>query len=291
MSKIFFLFTFIFFNLVTAFGQSLEKKINLTLDKKAQIDLELSKTDENVKKLELLLREKRKILLQRARALSYLKSFKWGGLLSLDDPSKFDLNLKILAKLNQYDFNLFKDYKSAIRNLAQGRIDLEKYTAELQAILTDLKKQEQLLAADEERRKKEFTRANKKSLLTYKGKMPIPTEGQVKLSFGSHRDQENEYAFLVRGLLIETKPEANIVSVGPGKVIFRDAIPYWGETLIIQHDDNYYSIYAGLQMNKNLSDSVQINDIIAVTKGKEFYFELRHFDNPINPKGWLKEVL
>ena len=121
--------------------------------------------------------------------------------------------------------------------------------------------------------------------------MPYPTEGLIKWNFGGHRDDQNAYAFLIRGLLFATASHEKIRAVGPGKVIFRDPIPYWGETLIVQHDDNYFSVYAGLDTEIKLEDQLKMNDVIGSATRNEFYFELRHFENPINPKLWLKEKL
>lgn len=268
-----------------------EKLINLTIDKKALVDLELNKADESVRQLEVMIREKRKILLARARALSYLKHFKWSGLLAADSPTTFERNLKILSKLSQYDLGLFKDYKAAIRNLAQGRNELIGYKKELESILIDLNIQEQDLQRKDAARGQTLAAENKKSLLLFKGKMPTPTEGQIIWNFGAHRDDQNQYAFMTRGLLYRVQANEKIHAVGPGKVIFRDPIPYWGETLIIQHDDNYYSVYAGVQASTELLAEVKMNEVVAQSLGSEFYFELRHFDNPINPKLWLKEKL
>ena len=272
-------------------NSGLEKQINLTFEKKAQVDLELAKADESVHQLEKLIRERRIVLLERARALSYLKDFKWGALFAADDPATFERNLKILSKLNQYDLTLFKDYKASLRNLAQGRVDLVTFKQELEAVIAELQKQEKTLQEKEQVRRQSLIVENKKSLLLFKGQMPTPTEGQIKWNFGSHRDDQNQFAFLTRGLLFKTVVNESIHAVGPGKVIFRDVIPYWGETLVVQHDDNYYSVYAGVLSKNKLSDEIKMNDIIARTEGPEFYFELRHFENPINPKNWLKEKL
>ncbi len=270
---------------------ALEKKINLTIDKKAEIDLELAKADESVHDLDLLIRQKRKVILERLRALTYLKDFKWGGLLAMSDSTAFERNLKILSQLNNYDLTLFKDYKAGIRNLAQGRADLVRFKQELETVITDLQKQEIALHDKEQQRTKILAAENKKSLLLFKGLMPKPTEGPIKWNFGGHRDDQNAYAFLIRGLLFTTTSHEKIHAVGPGKVIFRDPIPYWGETLIVQHDDNYYSVYAGLDTDLKIEDRLKMNDVVGSANRNEFYFELRHFDNPINPKLWLKEKL
>jgi len=296
MNKYVSLFLFIFFSasFIRAADKNsdLEKKINAVYDKKAQVDLELNQADDNVRQLETRLREKRKVLLQRAQALNYIKNYKWGNLLAVSNPIQFERNLKILSRLNQYDLALFKEYKSSLRNLAQGRQDLITYQKELQAVIDDLQKRETLQRDQDSKRQKQLALENKKSLLLFKGEMPRPTVGQIKLRYGSQRDEQNQYSFMIHGLLFATEPQQGVHAVGPGEVIFRDQIQYWGETLIIKHDDDYYSVYAGLgAIEKNLGDKVQTNDVIGLTRNNEFYFELRHFENPINPKGWLKEVL
>lgn len=284
--------SFSFFSFANEKNPDLEKKINSLYDKKAQIDLELSQADENVKQLEIRLREKRRILLQRAQALHYIKNYKWGNLLAVSNPIQFERNLKILSRLNNYDLNLFKDYKSSLRNLAQGRQDLISFQNELQKTIVDLQKQESSQQAKDLARQKQIILENKKSLLLFKGQLPRPSDSSIKFRYGSLRDDQNQYSFMIRGLVFHSEPHKNIYAIGPGKVIFRDQIQYWGETLIIQHDDDYYSVYAGLNpLNKNISDIVQMNDIIGSTTNDEFYFELRHFDNSINPKNWLKEKL
>jgi murein hydrolase activator len=102
----------------------------------------------------------------------------------------------------------------------------------------------------------------------------------------------NQYIFRSKGLLFKAQPKAAIRSVGPGVIIFSDVIPHWRETLIVQHDDHYYTVYAGLKEgSKKLKDTVEKNEIIGEALSDEFYFELRHFDNPINPTNWFKESL
>lgn len=273
-------------------SSNLERKINTLYDRKAEIDLELNQTSESVKQLENRIREKRKVLLQRAQALNYIKNYKWGNMLANSSPIQFERNLKILSRLNQYDLNLFKDYRSSLRNLAQGRQDLINYQKDLQVTIEDLEGQEKAQHEKDLQRQKVLISENKKSLLVFKGQMPRPTEGQLKLRYGSQRDDQNQYSFMIHGLLFATTPEKNVHAVGPGEVIFRDQIKYWGETLIIKHDDDYYSVYAGLgSSEKKLHDFVQMNEQIGITNGEEFYFELRHFENTINPKDWLKEKL
>ncbi|MFZ3229863.1 MAG: peptidoglycan DD-metalloendopeptidase family protein [Pseudobdellovibrio sp.] len=273
-------------------NSELEQKINAIYDKKALIDLELSQSDESVKQLETRLHEKRKVLLQRAQALNYIKNYKWGNLLAISNPIQFERNLKILSRLNNYDLNLFKDYKASIRNLAQGRQSLLDFQKELQETIDELQKKEAAQHEKDMNRQRQLVLENKKSLLLFKGQLPRPTEAQLKLRYGSQRDEQNQYSFMIHGLVFNIDPKKNVHAVGPGQVIFRDQIQYWGETLVIRHDDDYYSIYAGISpLDFKVDDLVQMNDIIGLTKENEFYFELRHFEVPINPKTWLKDKL
>ena len=108
--------------------------------------------------------------------------------------------------------------------------------------------------------------------------------------FGSLPDQDNQYALLVKGLVLDGKDKQSVSAFGPGKVIFRDRIPYWGDSLIISHKGGYYSVYAGVENPVVKVDEVVTNEqTIARTNGQEFYFELRHLNIPLNPLNWIRK--
>lgn len=284
------------FSVVQAAPESaaLEQQIVETIDNLAHLDAEERLLEQKILDLETKIRERKKILNQRTRALSYLQKFQWGALLSADEPYVMERNLKVVNRLNKFDLALFREYRASLKSLSIARSDLSATQNQLQAIITDLQTQQNELNRHEDLRRQTFIQTNEASLLKFKGELSRPLVGNPVLSFGVKPDKQNQYVLMSKGLLYKIDRGAPIKAVGPGVVIFRDRLPHWRETLIVRHDDNYYSVYAGVLEDpngeaKNVQSRVEKGETIALTRGPELYFELRHFDSPINPSRWFKE--
>ncbi len=277
-------------------SERVEQQINETIDNLAHLDAEKALLEQSIADLESKIRERKKILNKRTRALSYLQRFQWGGLLSADQPYLIERNLKVVDRLNKYDLALFREYKASLKSLAFSRTDLSRTQKKLQTIIAELQRQQNELNQSDDLRKKVLVDTNKNSLLKLKGELTRPLVGMPILPFGSKPDKQNQYVLVSKGLLYGAEKGQAIRAAGPGVVIFRDHLTHWRETLIVQHDDNYYSVYAGVIGNqkgesKKVQSAVEKGEIIGFTSGPEFYFELRHFENPINPTQWFKESL
>ena len=131
-----------------------------------------------------------------------------------------------------------------------------------------------------------------KSLLLFKGQLTRPVDGQLVQNYGVHNDTNNQYSILAKGQTYTVPANLSIQAVGPGVVIFRDRVPYWGESVIVQHDGDYYSVYTQVKnCNMNVGDNVQTAEKLCETRGGDFYFELRHQAVAVNPKPWIKDSL
>lgn len=271
----------------------IEKQINRSVEKSAQLDLEKEKLEQQINDLQKRIRDRKVLLLRRTSALSYLKRYQWGALLSrAESLSQLDRNLKIFKNLNHYDLSLFKDYVASLKMLSASRTNLQHTITEIASSVEKMKGQQQELALKEEKHLQEVRKQNLASLIKLKGKLSRPLDSFLLWPFGSRLDDSGQYIFVSKGLLFKARAESDIKSVGPGKIIFSDVVQHWRETLIIQHEDNYYSVYSGLKSpNLKVNDSVEQDQVIGKAASDEFYFELRHFDNPINPKNWFKETL
>jgi septal ring factor EnvC (AmiA/AmiB activator) len=289
---LYFLFSFFLANAKDT-TPTLEKEINQNLESAARLGLEKSQLEEKIADLEKKIHDRKIILLKRSSALSYLKDYQFGALIARSEsPSQLDRQLKIFERLNEYDLSLFKDHLASIKLLSVSKKNLETTIKNIAANVEKLKAQQQLLADQENERLQEVNKGNLASLIKFKGKLARPLEGSVIWPFGAKLDDAKQFVFVSKGLLFKTNPGVSVKSVGPGKIIFSDVLQHWRETLIIQHDDNYYSVYTGLKDSPlKVNDSVELNQIIGNAGSDEFYFELRHFDNPINPKSWFKESL
>ena len=122
--------------------------------------------------------------------------------------------------------------------------------------------------------------------------LPIskPVEGFI--TRGIMDDKNNSH----HGLDIAAIFKADVKAVQKGLVILSDQIDHLGNTIIIAHANNYYSLYA--HMNKRLISSrefVEKNQIIGQVgksendDGPHLHFEIWHNNVIIDPRDLIKE--
>ncbi len=125
-----------------------------------------------------------------------------------------------------------------------------------------------------------------------KGRMPPPVRGRITQRFGQQLDVEKS-----KGIKIQTRYQAQVVAPHDGTVVFSGPFRHYGHILILSHDDNYYSLYAGLdQQSAFVGQWVLAGEPLGkmATQDKspqsqpELYLELRKGGDPINPSPWIK---
>ncbi|MEK6629078.1 MAG: peptidoglycan DD-metalloendopeptidase family protein [Bdellovibrionota bacterium] len=269
---------------------NIERRLNASLEDKTFLFVEKEQLEIEISAIRTKIKSKKKLIVKRLRALASLKQYSWGKLLLINDLNKLDRDIKILKNLNKYDYDLFKEYSSSLKQLALARNNLQETETDIQKNVESLKTQQEQFYQLEAQQMKFLQHAKKDSLLVYKGHLTRPLESSIKQDFGTLRDKDNQFYLINRGELYTASPGLTVRAIGPGKVIFRDDLMLWRETLIIQHADNYYSVYAGMNnLSKSVGDLVEKNEQLGAVAGGDFYFELRHFDNPINPKSWYRK--
>ena len=79
-----------------------------------------------------------------------------------------------------------------------------------------------------------------------------------------------------------------------GKVVHNDVLRGFGTVLILQHGDDYYSLYAflgnsPLQVGQDVAGRQQLGTVgyYPAIRGPGLYFELRFKQKAINPEQWL----
>ena len=269
-----------------------EKNLSDLEYEQVRLAIEKKEIESQISDLQKKISERKIFLLKRLKAQSRLRGMRWGELLIKPDLNELNRNLKILNRLNSYDSELYKEYSSAIavlkmaqKNLVETEKTLIANRKKLEQSLDELKKLEQI-------RVSELINSNTDSLLLQKGKLSRPLDRKPDLLYGNIRDESNLYFLFNRGLVFFTDRSQPVKSIGPGVVIFSDLMPDGRETLVIQHNDNYYSVYSGIELPlKKVGQSVEQGEVIARTTGKEFYFEIRHYAQTINPNKWFEEKL
>ncbi len=127
-----------------------------------------------------------------------------------------------------------------------------------------------------------------KSFLDAVGHYEPPTSGKVVLSFG----KTNGAGLTSQGLDYETRAGAEVVAPYDGRVLYAGTFRGYGEILIIEHDDGYHSLLAGLdRLDVSVGQWLVTGEPVGtMPKGEDkprLYLELRHDGRPINPLPWL----
>ena len=125
-----------------------------------------------------------------------------------------------------------------------------------------------------------------------KGKLHWPTKGKVANRYGTRREDGK---LRWNGILITNQPGTPVKAIARGRVVFSDWMRGFGLLTIIDHGDNYLTLYGH---NESLLKApgawVNANDTIAYTGNSGgqasagLYFEIRYKGNPVNPSHWCR---
>ncbi len=125
-----------------------------------------------------------------------------------------------------------------------------------------------------------------------KGKLNWPTKGRIQNRYGQPRNQGR---LKWQGITISGKDGQDIRAIAPGRIIFADWIRGYGLMLIVDHGNNYMSLYGHNQsLYKDVGDIVTSKEVIAAlgnsggSNTTSLYFEMRHKGKPINPETWCR---
>ncbi|MFA5405034.1 MAG: M23 family metallopeptidase, partial [Ignavibacteria bacterium] len=111
--------------------------------------------------------------------------------------------------------------------------------------------------------------------------------------FGKSINPETKTVTYNNGVDVSISLGSEVKSVADGKVEVISFLPYFGNIIIIQHDDNFRSVYAIVKdINIQINSQVRAGDVIAKTSennnGQCFHFELWKNNSPLDPKQWIR---
>jgi murein hydrolase activator len=267
----------------------LEKKRHETQLKLFELEQQRQSLAEKIQRNESSLMEKKKSIANLARLNRRLKEFRIGGLRSAEDPLRYNRELKILETLRDRYVLEAREYNFVQFELREQKKIQEEQINSLEKAQQDILAQEKIILEAEKSVLERLRRADSKSILVLKGKLALPLSQQPKHDFGTEVSADSQYLLYHRGWTYQVDRALSLQAVGPGRIIFRDAVDYWGESIIVEHEGGYYSVYAGLsQVARKVGDYVKRSDVLGLTTGPEFYFEFRHRNVPLNFATWLK---
>ena len=125
-------------------------------------------------------------------------------------------------------------------------------------------------------------------------KLPPPVWGKLTSRFHDPAATDEDSPF-ANGITVLTSDQAEVFAVYGGVVIFAGYMSGYGKMVIIEHDQQYYTVTARFdEIQVQEGDSVKQGQIIGTTGetatlfGKGLYFEIRHGAQPENPLDWIQ---
>lgn len=167
---------------------------------------------------------------------------------------------------------------------------LVRHNTQLDDMIENEKTLSKTIHALEQKRKQEpVTQSKHGSFLAQKGKLTLPVMGKLQSDFGDKKTKLKS-----QGIFVSAPTGSNVKAVYSGKIIYADWLRGYGLLVIIDHGNDYLSLYAHNQhLLKEKGDWVMANETIAQVGNSGglaetgLYFEIRYKGQPINPSPWL----
>ncbi|WP_300667005.1 peptidoglycan DD-metalloendopeptidase family protein [Desulfoluna sp.] len=165
------------------------------------------------------------------------------------------------------------------------------------AAIAEMKQAERALAAKVEALiKARKALASKNRFVRYKGLLKYPVTGKIVNTFGRHKDSRMNLTTFENGINIRTQRGEPVHAVTSGDVLFADWLKGYGNLIIVNHGENWYTLYAHAdEMFKEKGDRVDAREVIATVGDSslsghpDLHFEIRHHGKPLNPSPWFKK--
>ncbi|MBE0532663.1 MAG: peptidoglycan DD-metalloendopeptidase family protein [Rhodospirillales bacterium] len=122
-----------------------------------------------------------------------------------------------------------------------------------------------------------------------RGKLPFPVVGHLVGRYG----QTTDAGLTRKGISIETRIDAQVVTPYDGLVVFAGQFRGYGQILILEHGEGYHTLLAGLtRIDAVPGQWLAAGEPVGVMESADrgipvLYMELRRNGQPINPLPWL----
>ena len=118
-----------------------------------------------------------------------------------------------------------------------------------------------------------------------------PLIGKITKRFGEKKEDD---ILASQGLEISAPAGTPVQAIYTGKVVFSDWLRGFGLLLILDHGNNYMSLYGNAEaLLKTQGDQVESGELVAeagnsgARRESGIYFEIRHRGQPIDPEPWF----
>lgn len=155
------------------------------------------------------------------------------------------------------------------------------------------RKLEELIVGLEKKRAK--VKSGNNYLENSRGTLSWPCRGKVVTKFGKIIHPKYNTTTKNNGIDISASYGDNVLSIAPGRVVYADRFMGYGNLVLIDHLDGYYSLYGHLaeilvSIGKEINEGRIIGRIgeSGSLSGPMLHFELRKDGKPVDPLAYLK---
>jgi septal ring factor EnvC (AmiA/AmiB activator) len=264
--------------------------------------------------------DQQKMLLNKRLRLLYERrgedEFRW--LFSAQSPVELERNRRYMRLMAENDHRQLKVFLAGLEQLKRKREELKGKVARLAGLqkvaraeeqelfeqfneksryLTDIRKAREAKISELKGLRNQQGEPNDAlAFFERKGALHPPVDVPVRREYGTYVDPQFRFRLTHKGLFYSTSKPNEVRAVYFGRVVFAGRLPGWGHTVIIDHGDNYYSVYAfASQLKVRDGAKVREGDLVALAGdssplfGPGLYFEIRHFTDAIDPRPWIKD--
>jgi len=276
---------------------------------------------QDVQELETRSKQYANLLNRRLRQLYQERgenSVRW--LFSARAPVEAEKHHRFLRLMIDSDHKHLKRYLATLRERSVQRGKLKGMVEKLARMQKDMKVKEEELALQIREKSKALAdlknsrdsqlrqlknlrdgHSELKDMVSYafferRGALRPPIEGHLAREYGTYVDPVYRYRLMHKGQFYSAPVGSDVKALFGGKVVWASILPGYGQTLILDHGDNYYSVYAfASQIKVRKGREVREGDLLAKSGvgsslfGPGLYFEIRHFTDAIDPRSWIKE--
>lgn len=129
-----------------------------------------------------------------------------------------------------------------------------------------------------------------------KGRLPWPTEGRIVTGFGAQVHPRFGTRTFRNGVDIEAAVGRDVLAVHAGHVIYTGWFKGYGNLIIVDHGNEYYTLYAHIaDIEAKEGEDVRQGQRIGTVgdtgslAGPRLYFEVRYQGKPQDPEQWLRQ--
>lgn len=286
--------------------------------------------NESIQNLQIEIKDKKS---QVRKRLFYMTQFSGKNYLKSlvlsESPSSFERKAHFLTALSKRDLQEIEEYRRLLKDLEGKQFKQLARAESLARLVGEAKSQEAKLFAEisvkqkilekiraasqfnrkriaklRERSRKEGLTGETEfydlllnpSFYELKGALELPVRSaKIGQGFGVFRDANHKIALSHKGIFLSAEESAPVYAIADGKVAFYGRIEGFGQTIILDHGDHYFSVYSHLSsIVVSEGQSLKANQQMAKVGrsssefGEGIHFEIRHFSEPQDPSVWVR---